>query len=86
MGQAFGIGWRQAYNLARVWEVFFMGHGRPILQSNAKFNSPGSHLVRRGHRDQKRLTFWLAYAEDRKAEYPGYSISDFRDEISIARS
>ena len=25
MGRSFGIGWRQAYNLARVWEVFFKG-------------------------------------------------------------
>ena len=23
MGRSFGIGWRQAYNLARVWDTFF---------------------------------------------------------------
>ncbi len=28
--------------------------------------------------------FWLAYGEDRKAEDPGYSVADFREEISIA--
>ena len=25
MGKSFGIGWRQAYNLAQVWETFFKG-------------------------------------------------------------
>ncbi len=28
--------------------------------------------------------FWLAYAEDRKAEDPSYSVADFREEIHIA--
>jgi hypothetical protein len=28
--------------------------------------------------------FWLAYAEDRKAENPTYTISDFREEIKAA--
>jgi hypothetical protein len=28
--------------------------------------------------------FWLAYAEDRKAENPSYTISDFREEIRAA--
>ena len=28
--------------------------------------------------------FWLAYAEDRKAENPAYTICDFREEIRIA--
>ena len=28
--------------------------------------------------------FWLAYAEDRKAEFPNYTVGDFREEIRIA--
>jgi len=83
MGRAFGIGWRQAYNLARVWESFFMGKDGQFCNQmqNSTLQEVTWFVVAT---ETEAPHFWLAYAEDRKAEYPGYSISDFRDEISIA--
>ncbi len=83
MGRSFGIGWRQAYNLARVWEVFFLGEKGEFcnqLQICA-LQEVTWYIVAS---ETEAPHFWLAYAEDRKAEDPGYSVSDFREEISIA--
>ena len=51
MGRSFGVGWRQAYNLARVWQTFFTNDTGEFC--NQLQNSPleESHLVRRGLRD-----------------------------------
>jgi hypothetical protein len=83
MGRTFGIGWRQAYNLARVWEVFFLGeNGQFCIQmQSCSLQEVTWHIVA-SQTDSPH--FWLAYAEDRKAENPVYSISDFKEEIRAA--
>jgi hypothetical protein len=83
MGRTFGIGWRQAYNLARVWEVFFLGKDGQLCNQmqNCSLQEVTWYIV---SSQTDAPHFWLAYAEDRKAEDPGYSISDFRAEIQIA--
>ena len=83
MGRTFGIGWRQAYNLARVWQVFFLGEGGEFcnqLQNCAL--QEVSWYIFASQTDGPH--FWLAYADDRKAEDPTYSVSEFREEIRIA--
>ena len=83
MGKSFGIGWRQAYNLARVWETFFIGADGQFcnrLQNSALEESTWYVVATETNNPE----FWLAYAEDRKAEDPGYSIADFREEIRSA--
>ena len=83
MGRTFGIGWRQAYNLARVWETFFLGEEGQFCNQlqNSALQEVTWYIVAS---QTEEPAFWLAYAEDRKAEQPNYSISDFRDEIEIA--
>ncbi len=75
MGRSFGIGWRQAYKLARVWQTFFTNERRPILQSIAKFTLEEVtwYIVARPR--PRCPQYWLHYAEDRKAADPGYTIS-----------
>jgi hypothetical protein len=82
MGKSFGIGWRQAYNLARVWETFFGSQGEFCIQvQNSALEEVTWYVVASETTDPH---FWLGYAEDRKAEDPGYSIADFREEIRAA--
>jgi HNH endonuclease len=83
MGRGFGIGWRQAYNLARVWEVFFAGkEGEFCIQmQNSPLAEVSWYIAACETADPH---FWLQYAEDRKAEDPNYTISDFREEIRAA--
>jgi hypothetical protein len=83
MGRTFGIGWRQAHNLAKVWEVFFLGEDGQFCSQlqNCALQEVTWYIVA-SQTDSPH--FWLAYAEDRKAENPAYSISDFREEIGTA--
>ncbi len=83
MGRSFGIGWRQAYNLARVWEVYFRGEKGEYCNQlqNCSLQEVTWYIVAS---ETEAPRFWLAYGEDRKAEDPGYSVSDFREEIRIA--
>ncbi|MEE8384314.1 MAG: HNH endonuclease, partial [Dehalococcoidia bacterium] len=83
MGRSFGIGWRQAYNLAQVWEVFFLGEKGQFCNQlqNSTLQEVTWYIVA-SQTDVPH--FWLAYADDRKAEDPGYSVTDFKDEIGIA--
>ena len=83
MGRSFGIGWRQAYNLARVWEVYFLGEKGEFCNQmqNSTLQEITWYIVAS---ETNAPHFWLAYGEDRKAEDPGYSVADFREEISIA--
>ena len=83
MGKSFGIGWRQAYNLARVWETFF--RARESEFCTRMQSSPLDEVtwyVTAASTDNP--PFWLAYAEDRKAEFPAYTVSDFKEEIRVA--
>jgi hypothetical protein len=83
MGRTFGIGWRQAYNLARVWEVFFLGEeGAFCNQVQSCSLEEVTWYIVASQTDSPH--FWLAYAEDRKAENPTYTITDFREEIRAA--
>jgi hypothetical protein len=83
MGRTFGIGWRQAYNLAKVWEVFFLGEdGAFCNQMQSCSLQEVTWYIVASQTDAPQ--FWLAYAEDRKAENPSYTISDFREEIRAA--
>ncbi len=83
MGRSFGIGWRQAYNLARVWEVYFLGEKGEFCNQlqNCSLQEVTWYIVAS---EANAPHFWLAYAEDRKAEDPSYSVADFREEIQIA--
>jgi hypothetical protein len=83
MGRSFGIGWRQAYNLARVWQTFFTndrGEFCNQLQNSALEESTWYVVASETQMPQ----YWLHYAEDQKAKDPSYSISDFKDEIKLA--
>ena len=83
MGRTFGIGWRHAYNLARVWETFFKGEDGQYcnrLQSSS-LQEVTWYIVAS---EAESPPFWLSYAEDQKAFDPAYSISDFKDDIRLA--
>jgi len=83
MGRSFGIGWRQAYNLARVWETFFRDEeGQFCIQMQNSALQEVTWYVQAAQTDSP--AFWLAWAEDRNAEDPGYSVADFKDDICAA--
>ena len=81
MGRSFGIGWRQAYNLARVWEVFFKEEGGVCNRLQSPLEESTWYVVAAGTENPH---FWLGYAEDQKAQNPSYSISDFKAELAAA--
>lgn len=83
MGSTFGIGWRQAYNLARVWDVFFLGGEGGVCNrmQNCSLQEVTWYIVATQTNDPH---FWLGYAEDQKAQKPSYSIADFKAELAIA--
>jgi hypothetical protein len=83
MGRTFGIGWRQAYNLAKVWEVFFLGEdgGFCTQVQNCSLQEVTWYVVS-SRTDAPH--FWLGYAEDQKAQNPSYSISDFKADLAVA--
>ena len=74
MGKTFGIGWRQAYNLARVWQTFFIGEDGQFCNQlqNCALDEVSWYITTAETDDPK---FWLAYAEDRKAEHPFYTVA-----------
>ena len=83
MGRSFGIGWRQAYNLARVWDKFFRDEeGQFCNQLQNSALPEVTWYIQASQTDSPQ--FWLAWAEDRNAEDPGYSIADYKDDISAA--
>jgi len=83
MGRSFGIGWRQAYNLARVWETFFRDEeGQFCIQMQNSALPEVTWYVQASQTDAPQ--FWLGWAEDRNAEDPGYSVADFKDDINAA--
>jgi len=82
MGRTFGIGWRQAYNLAKVWEVFFLGKDGKFCNQlqNCSLQEVTWHIVA-SQTDAPH--FWLAYAEDQKAQNPSYSIADLKADLAM---
>ncbi len=84
VGKTFGIGWRQAYNLARVWQTFFVDEEGQFCNQmqNCALDEVSWYITTAETDDPK---FWLAYAEDRKAEHPFYTVADLKDEIRTGR-
>ncbi len=83
IGRTFGVGWRQAYNLARVWQTFFLDEqGQFCIQmQNSALEEVTWYVVAS---ESQAPLFWLQYAEDQKAVDPGYTVADLKDEIRLA--
>ena len=83
MGRTFNVGWRQAYNLARVWDTFFKSDDPEfcIQMQNSALEEVTWYVVAS---ESTAPHFWLGYAEDQKAVDAGYSISDFKEDIKAA--
>ena len=92
IARRFEISVRQAEKYALVWGLFFDSEARD--ESNGQANGenvnvdvfsleePSWYIVAATESPEPRR--WLAYAQDRKAEDPRYSISAFRSEIQQA--
>jgi hypothetical protein len=83
MGRTFNVGWRQAYNLARVWDTFFKGDNGEFCNQlqNCALEEVTWYIVAA---EAQSPHFWLAYAEDQKAFDATYSIADFKEDIRLA--
>jgi hypothetical protein len=83
MGRSFGIGWRQAYNLARVWQTFFTNDRGQFCNQlqNSALEEVTWYIVAS---ETQMPQYWLHHADDQKAQDPSYSIQDFRDEVRFA--
>jgi hypothetical protein len=88
IARQFEIGIRQAEKYALVWRTFFENDATPE-DSEERMNSvnvdaifleePSWYVV--AATESPAPHKWLAYAQDRKAEDPRYSIGDFRSDI-----
>jgi len=86
IARQFEIGVRQAEKYALVWRTFFNRDEMPEALHGPSTNSvnvdaifleePSWYVVAATESPEPHK--WLAYAQDRKAENPRYSISDFR--------
>jgi len=84
IARAFEISLNMAEKYARVWREFF-DSGAQTESFNVEeflFDEPSWYVVAATESPEPRR--WLAYAQDRKAEDPRYSISVFRSEIQRA--
>ena len=89
VARQFEIGIRQAEKYALVWRTFFdpgktlqRREGRTAKNVNVDaffLDEPSWYVV--AATESPAPHQWLAYAQDRKAENPRYSISDFRSDI-----
>jgi hypothetical protein len=89
IARQFEIGVRQAEKYALVWRTFFNRDETPEALHGPSTNSvnvdaifleePSWYVVAATESPEPHK--WLAYAQDRKAENPHYSISDFRSDI-----
>jgi hypothetical protein len=96
IARRFEVSLRQAQKYALVWSLFFERNGdgsssEETIDSDGVKNvnvdaflldEPSWYLVAASESPDPRR--WLAYAQDKKAERPGYSISEFRREIQRA--
>src|SRR3990172_1593157 len=97
ISRKFEISLRQAQKYALVWELFFTeeeragdntdtDHGRDEAKNvnvdAFSLDEPSWYIV--AATESPDPVRWLAYAQDKKAENPRYSISDFRGEIQQA--
>ena len=89
IARQFEIGVRQAEKYALVWRTFFDRDETPEASQGSSTNNvnvdaifleePSWYVV--AATESPAPHEWLAYAQDRKAENPRYSISDFRSDI-----
>src|SRR2546427_12280220 len=88
IARQFEIGVRQAEKYALVWRTFFeRDERREALEGRTNnvnvdaifLEEPSWYVV--AATESPAPHQWLAYAQDRKAENPRYSISDFRSDI-----
>ena len=88
IARQFEIGVRQAEKYALVWRTFFdrdetaehsEGATNGVNVDAIFLEEPSWYVV--AATESPAPHKWLAYAQDRKAENPGYSISDFRGDI-----
>ena len=84
ISRCFGISLNMAEKYARVWREFFAGAERQeIFNVEENFlDEPSWYVVAATESPDPQR--WLAYAQDKKAESPRYSISDFRGDIQRA--
>jgi hypothetical protein len=79
-GRSFGLGWQHAYKLARVWDTFFKGPAGEFSHRSESWSLQEVTWYITAT-ETEAPHYWLAHAEDRKAQDPGYTISDFKTEI-----
>ena len=91
IARRFEISLRQAQKYALVWRLFFApdgaedSDGREAKYVNVdafSLEEPSWYVVAATESPEPQR--WLAYAQDKKAESPRYSISDFRGDIQRA--
>ena len=97
IARRFEISLRQAQKYALVWRLFFARNGQNSEHEEAgpqliepegvnvdgfSLEEPSWYVVAATESPDPQL--WLAYAQDKKAESPRYSISDFRGDIHRA--
>ncbi len=90
IARRFEISLRQAQKCALVWQVFFAtdrtgdehGETKSVNVDAFSLEEPSWYVVAATESPEPER--WLAYAQDKKAESPRYSISDFRGDIQRA--
>ena len=90
IARRFEISLRQAQKYALVWQVFFTtdrtgdahGETKSVNVDAFSLEEPSWYVVAATESSEPHR--WLAYAQDKKAESPRYSISDFRGDIQRA--
>jgi hypothetical protein len=84
IARSFGISLNIAEKYARVWREFFIEAERQEIFNVEEIflDEPSWYVV--AATESPKPQKWLAYAQDKKAENPRYSLSDFRREIQQA--
>jgi hypothetical protein len=86
IARRFEIGLRHAQKYALVWKTFFAPEpetGENVNIDAIFLEEPSWYVVAATESPEPHR--WLAYAQDRKAQDPRYSVFAFRREISLAR-
>ncbi len=85
IARRFQISLRQAQKYALVWKHFFgdKEEGEYVNIDAIVLDEPSWYIIAVTETDEPEK--WLAYAQDRKMEYSGYSVASFRRDIRIAR-
>lgn len=85
IARRFEIGIRQAQKYALVWKTFFVKDGEEenVNMDAILLDEPSWYVV--AVTETKEPEKWLAFAQDRKAENPRYSVATFRRDIMISR-